>query len=129
AGFAIVGTSAEYFDLRAGPTAPPYLSLTQGSLFEHDFEAVLGSQVAAATGLGIGATFRASHGLVAGLEDEEHHQDYRVVGILAASGGPADRALYVSLASVWESHGDHTAGAFVDADEACPVLASGPSDS
>ena len=67
--------------------------------------AILGQEVAARTGLGVGSEFSSSHGLV-GSEEAEHHDSlrYRVVGILAATGGPEDAAVYGSYQAIWQLH-------------------------
>jgi putative ABC transport system permease protein len=76
---------------------------------ERNFEAVLGSQVARETGLKVGSTFVAAHGITPGSEDSDHkHHDeapWTVVGILNESGTPIDRAIYINLDSFYHIEG------------------------
>ena len=98
-GFRIVGSTPAYAALyRAAPAS--------GAMFGKPLEAVLGSDVAAATGLAVGATFSGSHGLADGGSEHESHA-YRVVGILARTGSVIDRVVLTSVESVWAVHGEH----------------------
>ncbi len=98
-GFRIVGTEPSLLALYAG-------TLAQGALWAQPLDAVLGSDVARAVGLGVGATFAGSHGLAAG-GGEHGDSRYRVTGILAASGTVLDRLVLTSLDSVWAVHDHH----------------------
>ena len=73
--------------------------------FSEPGNAVLGYEVAARTGLGLGSEFHSSHGMV-GSEEAEQHEElrYRVVGVLAATGGPEDAAVYGSYRAIWQLH-------------------------
>ncbi len=103
-GFRIVGSEPHFFDL-PDRDGNPFFQLSRGDLFEDRFEVVLGSHVATATGLDIGETFFGTHGLVQ-VPGSEVHRDfpYRVSGVLAPTGTAQDRAIFGSLASVWEIH-------------------------
>ncbi len=112
-GFRIVGTTPQFFDFatRAKESQPSekYYPLGQGRLFEKDFEAVIGSQVAESQGLKLGSTFVGGHGLVASQgadgTNEEHDQfPYQVVGVLEPTGTSADRVIWVPISSVWKTH-------------------------
>ena len=70
-------------------------------------EAVLGHEVAARTGAGIGARFAGAHGV--GGEGEEHAEAYTVVGILERNDSVIDRLVLTSIESVWEVHHDQGA--------------------
>ena len=77
--------------------------LAAGALWDEPMEAVLGAEVARATGLAVGATFAGAHGL--GEGGAEHGDaPYRVVGILAPTGRAIDRLVLTGLASVWAVH-------------------------
>lgn len=104
-GYPLVGTTLAYFELRPSPQAPPYFGLEQGTLFSKSYEVVLGAQVARETGFALGDTLETAHGFVETFEPTLHTQDYRVVGILQPTGGPSDRAVYTSIESVWDAHG------------------------
>ena len=107
AGFPIVGTTSEYFELRYRPDDPPYFELAAGSFFSAPEEVVLGSKAAAETGLGLGDSFAPAHGMGMTFEPSEHAHEYQVVGILAATGAPADRAIFTAIESVWEAHAQY----------------------
>ena len=99
-GFRIVGTHHDY-------VAHYGARLAQGELWQAPLDAVLGSEVAATTGLAVGATFAGAHGL--GARAGEHvHEDkpYRVVGVLAPSGTVVDRIVLTDVASLWAVHAD-----------------------
>ena len=105
-GFRIIGTEAAIFDLtdRQDPSKPLF-RFREGTRFDRDFDAVLGSEVAARSGLKPGDTFVGTHGLVQTAGSSEHRDfPYKVVGILAESGSSADRGIYVTLPSVWRIH-------------------------
>jgi putative ABC transport system permease protein len=100
-GFRIVGTDAGFGQLYG-------TRLAAGRPFAAPMEAVIGTAVARATGAGLGQKFVGSHGL--GEEDEgqdqgHDHAPFRVVGILAPSGGVTDRLILTSVESVWQVHG------------------------
>ncbi len=100
-GFRIVGTEPELLAHYGG-------ELRVGQTWQQPLEAVFGSSVAHATGLGVGASFTGSHGLA---EGGGQHQDapYRVTGILAPTGTVLDRLVLTSVDSVWAVHDAHDA--------------------
>lgn len=106
-GFPLVGTKAAFFDQRLKPTDPPYFQVAQGRLFSRPFEAVVGASVARLSLARLGGKLQTSHGLtqIRGAEVEEHPSNYTVVGVLAPTGGPVDRAVLVDLESLWRVHG------------------------
>jgi putative ABC transport system permease protein len=81
--------------------------LAQGRLWQAPLEAVLGAEVAAATGLAMDATFVGAHGL-GGREGEHMHEThpYRVVGVLAPTGSVVDRIVLTGVESLWAVHAD-----------------------
>jgi len=98
-GYRIVGTEASLVDhYRA--------RLAAGSLWSAPMEAVIGSDVARATGLAVGATFAGSHGM-AEAGAEHANAPYRVVGVLDRSGSVVDRLVLTSVDSVWAVHDTH----------------------
>jgi putative ABC transport system permease protein len=97
-GFRIVGSTPDYLQLYAG-------RLREGRMWERPLQAVLGAEVARATGLKLGDSFAGSHGLgTSGHEHGEHR--YEVVGVLEAGGSVLDRLVLTDLASVWQVHED-----------------------
>ncbi len=113
-GFRIVGTTPDLFDYTwesasTGEKRQPF-RLAQGQIFTKPFEAVLGSNVARTEGMNLGDTFIGAHGFIqlpSGMAEEHAEHPYTVVGILAPSGTPNDRAIFCSMDSVWEVHGHH----------------------
>ena len=95
-GYRIVGTNHDY-PAHYGAT------LGQGRLWAEPMEAVLGSEVAAAAKLAVGATFTGAHGLDQG-GDAHAEEPFKVTGILAATGTVLDRLVLTSVESVWEVH-------------------------
>ncbi len=108
-GFRIVGTVPELMhhkwivDPISGRERTPF-QLAGGRFFEKPFEAVVGSVVAQQTGLQVGDTLVSTHGFGGHSHDIS---PYTVVGILKPGGTPNDRAIFSTLDSVWEIHGQH----------------------
>ncbi|WP_424952586.1 FtsX-like permease family protein [Deinococcus sp.] len=111
-GLPVVGTETGFFDQRLKPGDPPYFHLAQGRLFGKVYDAVLGQTAQRQSGLKLGDTFKSAHGLEEyhepGVETEEHDATYTVVGILAPTGGPVDRAVLTPIQSLWQIHGQLT---------------------
>ena len=95
-GYRIVGTSHEY-------TAHYGAALAAGRLWGAPMEAVAGAEVAANSGLAVGAIFTGAHGLSDG-GDQHEQEPFNVVGVLARSGSVLDRLILTSVESVWEIH-------------------------
>jgi len=95
-GFRIVGTTVAYPQHYAA-------QLQQGAWWAAPMEAVLGAQVARATGLVLGQAFFGAHGLGQGgvAHDEAL---YRVTGVLAPCGCVLDRLVMTATESVWLVH-------------------------
>jgi putative ABC transport system permease protein len=68
---------------------------------------VLGAEVARTTGARLGQKFTGSHGLAEedGHDQGHDHAPFTTVGILAPTGGVADRLILTSVESVWQVHG------------------------
>ncbi|MFM9880143.1 MAG: FtsX-like permease family protein [Burkholderiaceae bacterium] len=95
-GFRIVGTSLDY-------PAHYQAALAQGRLWQQPLEAVLGAQVAQATGMPLAAPFIGAHGLGGGGH-EHGDTPYRVVGVLSPCQCVLDRLILTSSESVWRVH-------------------------
>ena len=116
-GFHVVGTTHDYFDhYRFGQDRK--LELVQGERFSDADGAVLGAEVAAALGYRLGQPIVIAHGSgdVAFALHKNH--PFRVVGILARTGTPVDRAIHVSLEGMDAVH------AAEDAADADPLAAA-----
>ena len=116
-GFFVIGTVPERFtDLK-------YLDdrsyeFAQGRNFrtENFYEAVIGAQVANKTGLKPGDELKPTHGT--GKEGHQH-RPFKVVGVLAPTGTPVDRAAYVNIEGFYhlEGHARHVKSGDADHDE------------
>ena len=95
AGAPVVGTTAAFVDHLAG-------SLAEGRVFADHEEAVAGAFASVA----VGESFEPAHGAGA-MADEHAHGGaaYTVVGRMAPTGSPWDRAILVPVEGVWEVHG------------------------
>jgi putative ABC transport system permease protein len=97
-GYRIVGAPRAY--------AEHYEARIRGRYYDKPMEAVLGAEVAARTGVGIGGTFTGAHGI--GGEGAEHADaPYTVVGILEKTNLVLDRLVLTSVESVWQVHEEH----------------------
>lgn len=104
-GFRIVGSTVDIFQLRPTLKEPPIFKLKEGRFFAKEHEAVLGAVVAGKFKMTVGDKFKASHGVIAALEDHKHDEEYVVVGILEPMNRPYDTGIFTSLETVWEIHG------------------------
>jgi len=100
-GFRIVGTTPEYLSHYR-------MSFEQGQPWSRSMEAVLGAQVAQATGMKTGDSFIGSHGL-AGGGHQHGDNPYRITGVLAPCGCVVDRLIITPTESVWQVHEKATA--------------------
>ena len=98
-GFRVVGTTPEMFeDFVYDPEKNRKYEFSSGQNFKEFtpkhgyFEAVLGSQLAKTCGLKVGDRFSPTHG-----PEGDAHDEFFIVGILAPSGTPNDRAAFVNL--------------------------------
>ncbi|MDR1079484.1 MAG: ABC transporter permease [Deltaproteobacteria bacterium] len=108
-GYPVVGTSAEFFS-RFRYRGGRELAFRSGKAFGDVFEAVLGSEVASRLGYSEGEEIVVAHG---GGPHARLHDDkpFTVTGILAPTGSPVDRSLYISLESMEAIHIDWQGGA------------------
>jgi putative ABC transport system permease protein len=118
--FRVVGTIPAMFDhyVYDEDTGAEY-TFAEGRNFEHYnrqhgyFEAIVGARVAREAGLKVGDTIAATHG---SSEGSAHEDLFHLVGILAPSGTPNDRAVFVNMEGFYLLEG-----------HAKPVANSGPS--
>ena len=114
--FRVVGTTPDFFEkLRYGRSSDQEYKFSEGRNFvdhspEHGFfEAVLGSQVAATMNKKVGDTLQTTHG---DPEGQGHGEAFTIVGILAPTGTPNDRAAFINIEGFYKM--DNHARAFVD---------------
>ena len=135
AGCDLVATTPQFFAAADGggaeqtvgwdPAHPPVIA--SGCLFRPgSIDAVVGSAVAAQTGLTLGATFRPTHGTGDTIDPSEVHQRrFTVVGELAPTGSIIDHSIFISLEGFW-SIDEHEAGLHAQALLRHPELATAP---
>ena len=99
--FRVVGTVPAMFqELRFGPDRDRKFEFSQGRNFQHFskehgyFEAIVGAKVARELGIDVGHKFSPAHG---DPEGHSHQQKFTVVGVLAPSGTPNDRVVFVNI--------------------------------
>lgn len=104
-GYRIVGTTVEMFtefEYRKGERFRPQPG---GRVFDPSkMEAVVGSTVAARSGLRVGSTFRPYHGLVYD-EKARHDEEYVVVGVLEPTNSPSDRVVWIPIDGIFRMGG------------------------
>lgn len=92
-GFPVVGVGARFPEVR------PSLGLLEGRWPRAPFEVVAGLS----TGSQAGDEFHSVHGSEGG-EEEHHEGEFVVVGVLARSGTPWDRAYLTPAEGIWHLH-------------------------
>ena len=103
AGFRVMGTTGAYFDhFQCGRKQP--LSMQNGAWFTSGDGAVLGAEAAEKLGYKVGSGIVVAHGAgeVSFIEHDAH--PFHVTGILARTGTPVDRTVFVSLAGIDAIH-------------------------
>ncbi len=99
-GFPIVGTVPEFFDMDYAPKRP---FMVKGHGFRRDFDAYIGDRVARDNGWGLGTKLKLVHG---GAETGHvHNEEFEVVGLLAPTGTPHDKTVYVNLQGFYQIQG------------------------
>ncbi len=106
-GFRVMGTTGEFFDryrYRGGRN----LEIESGKPLEDLFHAVVGADVAAELDYSPGADIIVAHGLASFTEHDD--LPFRISGILAKTGTPVDRTVFVSLEAIEAIHVDWQGG-------------------
>ncbi len=102
-GYAVVGTTGEYFrHFRYGSGRT--LEFAAGGAFGDGPDAVLGATAARELGHGLGEEIVIAHGMGATSFLQHDSHPVTVSGVLAPTGTVADRAVYVSLATLERVH-------------------------
>jgi putative ABC transport system permease protein len=97
--FPIVGTIPRYFLLSYAPGREFRI---KGRSLSKPFDALIGSRVAQVNGWDIGSKFRMIHG---GGEGHVHDEEFTVVGLLAPTGTPNDKSVFVHLDGFYQVSG------------------------
>ena len=90
-GFPIVGTTEEYFE---HPFTPGQEFQMKGKPFTDSFDAIIGSEVARTNAWDLGTQFQLIHG---GAESHKHEEKFTVVAVLAPTGTPNDKTVFIHL--------------------------------
>ncbi|MDG5500249.1 ABC transporter permease [Marinobacter sp. BGYM27] len=102
-GYRVVGTRADFFS-RFMYGSNQSLQVSEGRIFSGVYEAVVGADVAKELGYREGDSIILAHGT--GSVSFVNHKDkpFTVVGTLARTGTPVDKAVYVSLRAIEAIH-------------------------
>lgn len=126
--FRLVGTTPAFFEkLRYGENVDTPYAFRQGRNFEtHSesngyFEAVMGHRVAREMNVSVGDVINPTHGDP--NDGKRHKEGFTVVGILAPTGTPQDRAAFVNLEGFYLMDG-HANDVDVDESAVVPPVAA-----
>jgi len=102
-GFRVIGTTPDMFARLEYLDGRKY-EFAEGRNFYDDAlrEAVIGATAARKTGLKVGDKFRPVHGSAAARGEE--HEPFDIVGVLAPTGTPNDRAIFVNMEGFYQMH-------------------------
>ena len=103
-GFSVIGTNEKFFE-HFKDASKNSLKMREGDWFSLEVEAVLGAEVAKATGLKLGEEVIVSHGLQNQSIEDHHDHPFQVIGILEPTGTAADRSVFVDLRAMGDLHG------------------------
>ncbi len=102
-GYRVIGTTPEFYE-RYRYRQDGRVTFAEGRAAEQETDVVLGAEVAARLGYGVGSPIVVTHGLQGGgISDHEEHP-FTVTGILARTFTPIDRAIYVTLEGIEAMH-------------------------
>ncbi len=102
-GYRVVGTTGEFFE-HFSYGRQRKLGFTSGKPFASMFDVVLGAEVAAKLGYGIGDSLVLAHGLASTSFSLHEDSPFTVSGVLAPTGTPVDQTLHVRLAGIEAIH-------------------------
>jgi putative ABC transport system permease protein len=101
-GCKVVGTTAALLAFLTG-SDDGMPKLARGVFWNGDLQAVLGAEAAASLKLGPGDEFISAHGS-GRIQVEHRDRPVRIVGVLAPTGTPFDRGIFVSNPTYWLLH-------------------------
>ena len=98
-GYKILGTTHDYLTKFKA-------KVSDGRLYEKNFEVVVGSEIAQKLNISVGDEFFGSHG---DAEEGEVHENYayKVVGIATYTGKVVDNLILCTIPTVWQMHHGH----------------------
>lgn len=109
-GFRVVGTTPAFFEHYRFAQAQP-LKFQSGVPFQGLFDAVIGAEVAERLGYRVGTSIVLAHGTGEVALAEHQDKPFRVSGVLARTGTPVDRSVWVGLPAIEAIHLDWVGGA------------------
>jgi len=115
--FRVMGTTPDFF-LRYKYRQGRALAAAEGAFLEDLFDAVIGADVAATLGYGVGDPIVVAHGLASFSEHKD--QPFRIAGILDKTGTPVDRTVIVSMEAIEAIHVDWKDGARIPGQTTTP---------
>ncbi|KAA5803761.1 ABC transporter permease [Alkalicaulis satelles] len=108
-GYRVVGTTQGFFERYQYAGRRP-LRFNEGQPFERLFDAVVGATVARQLGYQTGDEIIVAHGAGAVSFIEHDLNPFTITGILAPTGTPVDRSVFVSLEAIEAIHLDGATG-------------------
>ena len=96
-GFPIIGTTRDYFALGATNDQDFRIKGEKGDYLQGKWDAIIGSAVARRNGWDLGTEFRMVHGGKDPNEYDVHDDHFTVRGVLAPTGTPNDRSVFVNI--------------------------------
>ncbi len=111
-GVKIIGTSTTFLDGK---------DIKQGEMFNDEFEAVIGYNVAKKFKLKIGSKIITSHGLSEGGHSHEANP-LVITGILEETKTAYDNVIFTSCHTVWATHNHHEEGEEHEHGDVCAIL-------
>ncbi|MDH5473820.1 MAG: ABC transporter permease [Gammaproteobacteria bacterium] len=104
-GYRVLGTSKNYFKyFKYGQKQS--LTFAQGQAFDHDFDAVIGAEIADKLGYQLNDEIKISHGVAAISFHHHDNKPFKITGILKATGTPVDQTVHVNLQAIENIHQD-----------------------
>ncbi|UOF02744.1 ABC transporter permease [Bdellovibrio reynosensis] len=120
-GFRVVGTTEDFFK-HYHYRGQQKVKVAQGIEFKELFDVVLGAEVARKLNYRIGDKIVVTHGVTKGEGIQDHgDKPFVVSGILASTGTPLDRAIYMQLEGMEALHVDWQEGAAPTKDKIVPA--------
>lgn len=102
-GYRVIGTTPAYFEHYEYGSGRS-LAFEEGQPFADLFSAVVGAEVARELGYAIGQEIVVAHGMGSVSFVEHDNNPFTITGILAATGTPVDRSVFVTLEAIEAIH-------------------------
>ena len=93
--FPLVGTTELFFENEYAPGRE--FQLQAGDVMRTSFDAIIGSEVSRVNNWNVGSQFQLMHGGAESEGGHKHDEKFTVVGILAPTGTPNDKTVFIHL--------------------------------